>query len=123
MIDNYSNSYEVGELLIGSVHSNAFNCTSDDALTCTLSNSGVIWWTWNYLTANTFWPISSEWEELASTILGLEPAKDIEAIGELCRFIDKYWGISVLYGKPIPDQASKRGRTAKNKRKDEQWEC
>ena len=42
MVDTYSHSHEVDEVVIGSVHSRAFTCTSDDTLTFTLSNSGVV---------------------------------------------------------------------------------
>lgn len=42
MVDIYSNSHEVDEAVIGSVHSGAFACTLDDALTCTSSCSGVV---------------------------------------------------------------------------------
>ena len=96
------------ELVIGSFHFNAFFCTSDDILTRTLSNSGVVCdqsilppapsvedrvsfvddvdvvsfdETENYLTATNFQSISSEHKELASTISGLESAKIMEAIG------------------------------------------
>ena len=126
------------EVVICSVHSNAFTCTSEDMLTCTLSDSGVVrdqsiippassaeynvhfsddvnvaslYETENYLTATTFRSISSQCGKLANTILGLESAKKIEDIGELRCFINKYGGGSVSSGEPILDQESERGRT------------
>ena len=107
-MDNYSHSHEVDEVVTGSVHSNAFTCTLDNKLTCTLSNSGVVFdqsifspapsaedhvnfvddvdvvsfdEPENYLTATNFQFISSEHKELARTISGLESAKIIAAIG------------------------------------------
>ena len=42
MIDTYSRPHEVGDVVIGSVHSDAFTCNSDDTITCPLSYSDVV---------------------------------------------------------------------------------
>ena len=42
MVDTYSNSHEVDEELIGSVHSGSFTVTSGDCLACTSSDSGFV---------------------------------------------------------------------------------
>ena len=41
MVDTYSHSYQVDDVVICSVHFDTFTCTSDDTCTCTSSNSGV----------------------------------------------------------------------------------
>ena len=42
MVDTYFHPHFVDEVLIGSVHSDAFTCTLDDTLTCNSVNSGVV---------------------------------------------------------------------------------
>ena len=94
-------------MVICSVHSNAFTCTSEDMLTCTLSDSGVVRdqsiippassaednvnfvddddvpsldEPGSYLTATTFLSISSECNELENTISGLGSAKKLKLL-------------------------------------------